>query len=59
MNITIYSLAYTVCEFTKMSGSNVFLCSLDAEATYDGIPHHILFDSISNVLPDHCWKILY
>ena len=66
----VTSLAHDVCEFTKMSGSNVFLCSLDAEAAYDGIPHPILFDSISNVIPvifdsisnvipDHCWKILY
>ena len=55
----VTSLAHDVCEFTKMSGSNVFLCSLDAEAAYDGIPHPILFDSISNVIPDHCWEILY
>ena len=53
------SLVDDVCEFSKASGSNVFVCSLDAEAAYDGIPHPILFDSASNILPDVCWKILY
>ena len=53
------SLVHDVCEFSKASGSNVFMCSLDAEAAYDGIPHPVLFDSASNILPDVCWKILY
>ena len=53
------SLVDDMCEFSKASGSNVFVCSLDAEAAYHGIPHPILFDSASNILPDVCWKILY
>ena len=34
------------------------MCSLDAEAAYDAIPHSILFDCASKVLPGECWRIL-
>ena len=55
------SLVHDVCEYSKAAGSNIFLCSLDAEAAYDGIPHPVLFETASRptVLPDVCWKILY
>ena len=40
-------------------GSVVYICSLDAEGAFDAIPHAILFDRASDVLPDHCWQIMY
>ena len=53
------SLVHDVCEYSKAAGSNIFLCTLDAGAAYDGIPHLVLFETASTVLPDVCWKILY
>ena len=53
------SLVHDVCEYSKTAGFYIFLCSLDAEAAYDGIPHPVLFETASTVLPDVCWKILY
>ena len=48
-----------VISYTTNRGSTVYTCSLDAEGAFDAIPHTILFDRASDVLPDHCWQIMY
>ena len=37
----------------------MFVCSVDAEGTYDGIPHPILLKKAIDVIPDHSWKLLH
>jgi hypothetical protein len=53
------SVANDVSELFNSQGSTVFLCSLDAEGAFDALPHSVLFDCVSKVLPDHCWAMLY
>ena len=53
------SFVHDICEYCTAVGSTVFLCSLDTERAYDGIPHLVLFDCARNILPDDCWRILY
>ena len=50
------SLVHDISEYCKSMGSTVFMCSLDAEAAYDAIPHSILFDCTSKVL-NPCIKV--
>ena len=52
------TLLRDVISYSTNRGSTVYTCSLDAGA-FDAIPHAILFDRASDVLPDHCWKIMY
>ena len=53
------TLLRDVISYSTNRGSTVYTCSLDAEGAFDAIPHAILFDRASDVLPDHCWKIMY
>ena len=57
-NIAI-SLAHDVSMYCKDKTSPVFLCGLDAEGAFDGIPHPVLFNKCRHVVPDFCWKLLY
>ena len=34
----------------------VFVCSLDAEGAFDGIPHPIIFMKMIGVMPEVCWE---
>ncbi len=40
--------------------SPVFVCSLDAEGAFDGIPHAVLFvpHNVMGIIPDISWRIL-
>ena len=53
------SFVHDICEYCTAVGSTVFLCSLDTEGAYNGIPHSVFFDCARNILPDDCWRILY
>ena len=53
------SLAHDVSELCVAQGSSVFLCSLDVEAAFDGIPFSVLFNCANKILPDICWRLLY
>ena len=53
------TLLRDVISYSTNRGSIVYTCSLDGEGAFDAIPHAILFDRASDVLPDHCWKIMY
>jgi len=55
---TAVTLAADVCSYCVSRGSTVYLCSLDAEGAFDCLPHDTLFEKASEVLPDHCWRIM-
>ena len=56
---TAVSLANDVASYCNFNGSSVFLCGLDAEGAYDGIPHPVLFKKSMNVISDISWRLLY
>ena len=47
-----------VSQYCINSGSPSYMCSLDAEAAFDGIPHAVLLCKTMNIIPDPSWKIL-
>ena len=53
------TLLRDVISYSTNRGSIVYTCSLGTEGAFDAIPHAILFDRASVVLPDHCWQIMY
>ena len=56
---TAIALANDVLEYCNYNESAVFVCNLDAEGAYHGIPHPILFMKSMNIIPDMSWKLLY
>ena len=49
---TAISLVHDVGAYCNSKGSSVFMCGLDAEGAFDGIPHPVLFNKAINVVPD-------
>jgi exonuclease III len=56
---TATNFANDVISYFDHKGSPLFICSLDAEGAYDGIPHPILFKKAIDVIPDYSWKLMY
>ena len=56
---TAIALAHDVCVYCQSEGSQTYLCSLDAEGAFDALPHPIIFLKAANVMPDHCWRLMY
>ena len=52
------ALVNDVVSYTNTRGSTVYTCSLDAEGAFDVIPHCVIFEKVSPVLPEHCWHIM-
>ena len=52
------ALVNDVVSYTNTRGSTVYTCSLDAEGAFDAIPHCVIFEKASSVLPEHCWHIM-
>ena len=52
------SLMEDVTEYCVQRGSPVFLCSLDAERAFDGLPHSVLLQKAIGVIPDVSWRML-
>ena len=52
------ALAYDVADYMNKKGSAVYICSLDAEGAFDGIPHSVLFSKAMNIIPDIYWRML-
>jgi len=48
-----------VIRYCKSKGSNVRVCSLDAESAFGGIPHSILVHKPADIIPDQLWRRLY
>ena len=49
------ALINDVISYANDRGSTVYTCALDAESSFDSIPHCVLFKKASEVLPDYCW----
>jgi len=56
---TAITLSHDVSAYCLSRGSTIYMCSLDAEGAFDCIPHSVLFLKAIDVLPDHCWRIMY
>ncbi len=52
------ALAHDVFDYCVNRGSPVFVCSLDAEGAFDGIPHAVPFDKVMGIIPNIFWRIL-
>ena len=52
------ALVNDVVSYANTRGSTVYTCSLDAEGAFDAIPHCVIFEKASSVLPEHCWHIM-
>ena len=65
MSIWIYfrqratAMAHDVSKYCVANGSPVYICSLDAEIAFDGIPHDVLLLKAMNVLSGPSWNLLY
>ena len=46
-------------QYCSVKGSNVFICSLDAEKCFDSIWHKGLFHELLDILPKSHWLFLY
>jgi len=53
------ALANDVCHYLLNNGSNVYLCSLDAQGAFDNISHCVLFNKSYGELDTACWATLY
>ena len=56
---TAISLAHDVGMYCTQKGSQMYICSLDAEGAFDAIPHPVLFSKTMNILSDMSWRLLY
>lgn len=56
---TAISLVNDVSAYCVARGSSVYLCMLDAEGAFDCLPHDILFKKAADVMPDHCWRVIF
>jgi len=52
-------LTNDVCQYMLANGSNAYICSLDAQAAFDGISHAVLFYHSRPYLEHACWATLY
>lgn len=48
-----------IISYVNSKGSQVCVCTLDAENAFDGVPHSILLYKSMQILPDFWWRILY
>jgi hypothetical protein len=56
---TDIALAHDVTSCCLQNGSQVYMCGLDAEAAFGGIPHPVLFQKALGVLSTLSWSLLY
>jgi len=52
------ALTHDVFDYCIHKGSPVYICSLDAESAFDGIPHSILFRNAMDIIPFLYWRVL-
>ena len=52
------SLTSDVIDYCVSKGSPVYVCALDAEGAFDGIPHSIMFSKALDIIPIIYWRIL-
>ena len=52
------ALTHDVLDYCTGNKSPVYLCALDAESAFDGIPHAVMFQKALKVVPSLLWRIL-
>ena len=52
------ALTHDILDYCVSNKSPVYVCALDAEAAFDGIPHAIMFAKAMEVVPALYWRIL-
>ena len=52
------ALTSDVIDHCVSNGSAVYVCALDAEGAFDGIPHSIMFSKAIGIVPILYWRIL-
>jgi len=52
------ALTHDIIDYCMNNKSPLYVCALDAEAAFDGIPHAIMFSKAIDVVPELCWCIL-
>ena len=52
------ALTHDVLGYCTGNKSPVYLCALDAESAFDGIPHAVMFQKALKVVPPLLWRIL-
>jgi exonuclease III len=53
------SLVQDISSHFVNNGSQVYMCALDAEGAFDGIPHPVLFSKTIDVLSNVTWRLLF
>ena len=53
------ALVHDVASYFNAKGSTIFMCGLDVEGAFNGVPHPVLFDRARNVITDKSWKLLH
>ena len=53
------SLAHDVMAYLNDRGSAVYTCSLDADGTFDAIPHVVIFGKLDGIVPGYALRVLY
>ena len=56
---SVVSVVHDVGTYCVQNGSQMYICSLDAEGTFDAILHPVLFAKTLNVISNMSWRLLY
>jgi hypothetical protein len=51
-------LTHDIVDYCVSNGSPVYVCALDAEGAFDGIPHAVMFSKAMGVVPTLYWRLL-
>ena len=57
--VSAVSVVHDVGTYCVQNGSQMYICSLDAEGAFDAIPHPVLFAKTLNVISNMSWRLLY
>jgi len=53
------SLTHDIINTVRNQGSTTYMCSLDAQAAFDGISHSVLFDRARHHFSERAWALMY
>lgn len=56
---TAISLAHDVGMYCLSRNTPLYMCSLDAEGAFDGIPFPVIFKKAAASMPECCWRLMY
>jgi hypothetical protein len=52
------AMTHDIIDYCVSNGSPVYVCALDAEGAFDGIPHAVMFSKALDVIPMLYWRLL-